>query len=474
MVTPLVAFKRTNISIMKGNTAYPFIDNGAAKLASTGDIDQNTATGGFNGTLKAPNVFLKKDDCIYVKVFATQSTNPNLPSGFPRFTVKAGSSFYNTPVATPLLLGDTMFMNSAIPKDILIKDFFTSIIKMFNLYVQPDPNNEANLLIEPLETFYNGNKTIDWTEKVDYSKEILIKPTSVIEGKDYIYRYKPDNDYYNEDYRIRNESEYGERNISIANDFVNGQKVTELIFSPTPSYGVLTNSMVIPRIIKIDQATGAVSPYDSNIRILYYGGIRAAFGSWARSYNGVNTNETTYAYAGHLDNPFAPTLDLLFDAPKQLYWGGPSNIGSNYTTNNLYNKYYSVFINEITDRNSKIVSLYARLRPLDIFELNFKNFIYISGTVYKLNKVIDYNPAIEGVCKIELVKIKGGYIFTPSTTSNTNTSQNPIKFDIVEGGKNEIRNPAAYSIVKLIDGSVDAVIGLSSSTNINILNGGKD
>jgi len=469
-LNPQSVLSRVTVTIMKGTTGS------IGPIATTGTIETTATSNGFVGTLKASNISCNVGDYIFVTIAYTQSTNPNVATADPKMILASGSSFYNTPVANPILLGDLMYLNSAIPKGIPVKDLFMSVIKMFNLYVQPDPDNETNLLIEPLIDFYSGNTVIDWTDKIDYSKQSIIKPCSAIEGKDYIFRYKPDNDYYNADYLKVTGSNYGEKNISIANDFLKGQKVIEPIFSPTPSVGIIGSKMVIPRIVNIDNNTGAVTPHSSNIRLLYYGGVLNPEGSW--SWHGNNGalvySETTYAYAGHLDHPFTPTLDLLFDTPKQIYWGGPSNIGTTYTDNNVYNKYWSQFVSEITDKNSKVVTLYARLRTLDIFSLNFKNFIHVAGVNYRLNKVIDYNPTSEEVCKIELSKIKGGATFTPTTTGVTGTSQDPILFDIVEGGEDEIRSPSAYAFIHLIDGSKDAIIGISGSGTISLINGGVD
>lgn len=472
---PIAAgFSRLEVKIVKGNTNT----NTKSTIASTGSIDRsNTTFNEFNGTLTAPNIFLGKNDYVYTTVYFSQSTNGSIPIQIAKFTTAAGSGFYNRPVSVPILVGDLMYLNSAIPKDVLMKDYFLSTIKMFNLYVQPDPVDDGNLLIEPLVDFYAGNSVIDWTDKVDTSKEMLIKPCSAIEGKNYKFRFKPDNDFYNADYRDRYESEYGEKNIDIINDFVNGEKLFELSFSPTPSYGVTTNSMVIPRIVSLDPETGGVTPYDSNVRILQYGGVKDAGGvwKWQDIASLTSFNETTYAYAGHLDDPFNPTFDLLFDKPKSIYWGAPSNIGANYTNNNLYNKYYSQFIAEITDRNSKIITLSIRLRPIDMFNLSFENFIHIDGQNYRLNKISDYNPSVDGTCKVELLKIKAGSTFVPFDEElDDGTANDPTKFDILEGGLNEVRSMSAITNVDLVDGGLNAVINLGSINTINLVNGGTD
>jgi hypothetical protein len=463
---------RTNSS----NNVRPI--NGKGIITGTGDaLETNVSSVTYNTLQTIKNVPLQAGDKIFLNVNINRYGYSLLPNTDSKITVSSANYFKATAVTIPVTIGDTMPVNAVIPLEIEQKEFFMSIVKMFNLYVQPDPDNDANLLIETLVDFYEGNSVEDWSDKVDYGKEILIKPISSIEGKDYIFKYKPDNDFYNKDHRDNFDTEYGERNISIANDFLKGKKTFELIFSPTPSVGALTNEMVVPRIVTVNEETGAVLPYQGNIRILYYGGVLSCGGNfkWVAQ-NGTTTlyTQTTYAYAGHLDHPFTPTLDLLFAIPKTIYWGAPSNIGSNYTNNNLFNKYYGQFIDEITDRNSKIVTMWVRLRPIDVFKLNFKNFIHIDGINYRLNRVIDYNPIGEGVCKIELTKIKRGFTFVPFDEEiEGGTAGDPLKFDLVEGGKDEVRSLSAYSYAQLIDGSLDSVINING-ISINVLNGGKD
>jgi hypothetical protein len=405
--------------------------------------------------------------------------------------IHAGSSITNEPVSTPIIEGDTMQVNSAIPKDVLMKDFFKSIITLFNLYVDIDPNNEKNLIIEPLIDFYSGNTVVDWTSKLDLSKEISIRPVSQIEGKNYIFSYKEDKDYYNADYKSRWETIYGQKNIEIDNDFVKGQKKFEVIFAPTPSVGNSSNSMAVPRIVKRNE-DGTVSPITSVVRILYYGGVIDAGGTWKYISN-INTSETPfpsalspeyyytleteYPYAGHLDDPYNPTLDLNWDVPNEIYWGTAGNIGLAYTNNNLFNKYYKQFIEEITDKDSKIVTAYFKLSAVDIFKLSFKNFIHVRGMNYRLNKVLDYDPTtrdLDKTTKVELSKIKQGIPFTPSTVGVDGTGNDLKKFSLLEGGLNEVRRITATNPQLIVEGGEDEVRDMSATNTEFILDGGCD
>lgn len=457
------------------------VNNIATTLATTIVSDSTQTTGGGTYRVTAKNVNLNEGEKVrFVMAVRHSTVFPYYSAGEAIFTFAAGATFTATPVTSPIIEGDLFYLNSAIPKGIPQKDFFLSIVKMFNLYVQPDPVSETNLIIAPLVDFYAAEEVVEWSDKVDYSKPAIIKPISELEGKDYKFKYKKDVDFYNADYLLSTGKEYGERNISVVNDFLKGEKKFELIFSPTPSFGIIANEMVIPRFVKENVNTGAVEPIDTNIRILYYGGVLSAGGSWTINDGTTVRTETTYAYAGHLDHPFTPTLDLLFDMPDFLYWGAPSNIGSNYTNNNLYNKYYSQFIEEITDRNSKVVELTVNLTPSDFAILDFKKLVHIDGINYRLNQIKDYNPGANATCKVVLSKIKKGIPFVPMTIRNLGTSQAVERFGLLNGLQDEARSRiSSRNKIKRVDGTKDSVFfGETMDTNdtagIDMVNGGKD
>ncbi|MFN9982642.1 MAG: hypothetical protein ACK53Y_22125, partial [bacterium] len=106
----------------------------------------------------------------------------------------------NNPTEVQINYGESIVINNTIPKGIFQKDFFASIVKMFNLYVYEDKLVEKKLIIKPFIDFYDGTK-IDWTDKVDRGSVLRIKPMSEFTARYYDYKYKPDNDFYAENYR---------------------------------------------------------------------------------------------------------------------------------------------------------------------------------------------------------------------------------------------------------------------------------
>lgn len=431
----------------------------------------------YDQTWTVPNMYLEKGWTVHVVMLYRALS----------LTIHNETAFSNNPVSAPVIEGDTMMLSSVVPREVKAKDLLLSLIKMFNLYVDQDPNSDTNLLISPRNEFYLNNQVVDWTKKLDLSKEITIKPVSEIDGREYLFTYKADKDYYNQTYSDKWGKIYGQKNKTIINDFVKGQVKFELIFSPTPSVGNNFNDMVIPAIVKYDDL-GQKSPHIGNVRILYYGGVInvSAGGNWKYIsndntetpfvLNGTTqyyyTTETSYPYCGHLDHPKTPNFDLLFETPSEIFWGGSSGIGASYTNNNLYNIYYKQFIEEITDKDSKIVTAYFKLTPVDIFNLNFKNFIHVDGTNFRLNKIIDYNPTSESTTKVELAKLKQGISFTPSIVDTVGTPSDPRNFTIIEGSLNEVQAPFPPTPYQILEGGLNEVRNPGATNPELIIDGG--
>lgn len=326
------------------------------------------------------------------------------------------SSYFNNEVVNSTYVeGSTIDMSSSIPAKVKQRDFIKSLVNMFNLYIQPNPDDEKDLIIEPRDDFYN-NEVIDWSSKIDKSKDIEFLPMGALNSKEYLYTYKQDNDYYNDLYYNTWDEVYGQADFIINNDFLKAEHKTEIIFSPTPSVGQSWYDRVIPTIIKFDDKDG-VQRTEANIRILQWGGMKDTDQQWLHSDSSGVTFKTQYPYSGMYDDPYLPTEDIGFNLTNEIYWANVFNNVITFSNNNLYNKYYKKFIEEITDTNSKIVNGYFYLTPSDISNLSFRKQYYFEGQYFRLNKVENYNP-INPITKCEFLKIKEATVFSSSTQTS--------------------------------------------------------
>ena len=300
----------------------------------------------------------------------------------------------------------TVSMNNNLPKGIFQKDFFLSIVKMFNLYVYQDNINEKQINIAPYIDFYSDAVTnsLDWSQKVDMASTMSIKPMSQLNARYYAYKYTPDADYYNENYFKKYGQSYGDYLYDSEFDFVKDTASTQIIFAPSVLYqptGHGHSDKYYTTIFKLSNNNTQEDPMDSVIRILMAKKLSIAH-AWKIQQDGGGTLATlnTYGYAGHLDDPTNPTVDLNFGAPKELQFPA-----STYPTNNLFNTYHLPYILEITDMESKLLTCRVYLNTLDIYNLDFSKYIWINGTLFRLNKVESYDPTDYRTTQVNLLKV---------------------------------------------------------------------
>lgn len=300
----------------------------------------------------------------------------------------------------PAVLGDSLTINDIIPKNIFQRDFFTSILKLFNLYVTEDKFIEKKLIVKPYTDFYTGGVE-DWSAKMDRAKQITIKPMSEINARYYNFKFKDDSDFYNEQYRKRYNEGYGDRIFDNGLEFAKDTEAVDVIFSSTVLVGYGGEDKVYSTIFK--QSNGNEENIDSVIRILQCKKINSV-ASWdilATNGSTVLDSETNYCYAGHFDDPDVPTNDINFGAPLELFFvlvSGGINL-------NQFNLYYSSYMAEITDKDSRLLTAFFKLNEQDIFNLDFATFKYIDGGLYRLSKVMDYDAGANDLTKCELLRV---------------------------------------------------------------------
>ena len=301
---------------------------------------------------------------------------------------------------------ETVTINSAIPKGIFQKDFFLSICKMFNLYVYDDIYTEKKIYIKPYIDFYptTSANALDWSNKIDRSKPLSIKPMSELNARYYQFKYKDDTDNYNDNYKKKYNENYGDRLYDTDYDFSRDTDSLEVIFASSPLIQVTGMDKRVTQILKLSDNNTKEQSMDSIIRIMQVQKITGVT-SWNIK-NQANTGNlafaTVYGYAGHLhfNDAGVPDNDINFGAPKEVYITTTS-----YPTTNLFNAYYSEYIAEITSKNSKLLTCSALLNTLDINNLDFSKYIYIDGVLFRLNKVENFNPMEYNTTKISLLKV---------------------------------------------------------------------
>lgn len=348
----------------------------------------------ISATIQADNITFNNTDTFYVRLVGTLMT----------IDIDYGRTYITTttPTQVQINLGEGIKINETIPRGIFQRDFFLSIVKMFNLYVYENKFNDKELVISPFVDFYptTSANAEDWTNKIDRSKPLSIKPMSEINARYYNYKFKADNDYYGENYRKKYTEGYGDFIYDTEFDFVKETDTLEVIFAASVLYQATGQDKVFPAIYKKSNTNSSEDRMDSIIRIMQVKKITGV-NSWSIMNGATNLGSyTSYGYAGHLDDPINPQNDINFGAPKELQFSP-----STYPFVNIFNAYHSPYLAEITSKNSKLLTCYGLLDIVDIFNLDFSKYIWIDGVLFRLNKVENFNPMEYNTTKLSFLKV---------------------------------------------------------------------
>lgn len=361
-------------------------------------LDITNATSGWSGQVP---VSIVTGDTIEFWAEVSDSS----PGHTYNLTFLHDGSFVNfkTPsdIPVPVDLGGDVKLNDTIPKNIKQIDFLVSLVKLFNLYVYEDKFQKNLLYITPYVDFYGHDNTdsIDWTYKLNRNKTIKVKPMSELTAQIYNFKYKSDTDYYNDLYTKRYNQNYGDYIFNSNFDFTADSTDVQLIFSSTPLVGYAGEDKVQGTIFKLSGTTEDNT--DSNIRIMQTKKVTGV-ASWdIKDGATVLTSTIDYGYAGHFDDPDAPTNDLNFGALQELFF----TLATGFLSATQFNVYWSPYMAEITDKDSKLVTGNFYLRPQDILTLDFSRFIYLDGVLFRLSKITDFNMSQPGDCEVQLLKV---------------------------------------------------------------------
>lgn len=325
-----------------------------------------------------------------------------------------------------LVPGGTVAVGSFLP-DMTGDVFLKGLITMFNLMVKPSTQDSSVLEIEPLSEFYNSSQdALDWTQLVDYSKELTVQPTINYASKEYNFDFKQDGDYWNTQYQNEYLDNYGEFQILSQSQYATQVTKMALPFSQKPLVEIHA-SLIVPASYQVNfdsSGNGQVVPKKGSSFIVYVGAMRTADWKYHDEFNNQH-NLTQYPYVGHLDDIDTPTSDLNFGVPQTVYY--PATV---YTNNNLL-QYHNTFIQELISRYGKLLTCFAKIDTSIINTLDFRNLININGVVYRLQKISDYDSTKDRTTQVELLRlIQGEGIASGDEFVEEGSTPSPIRTEV--------------------------------------------
>ena len=391
--------------------------------------------------------FAIKVDVKHITTFL--DTNLGQVTDRPKLKVRTkAQSYLQIEQTSAFFNGETIKgINNMLPKG-KQSDFVKGIAQMFNLQFETNPITKQ-VTIEPYDYFYEGlNNAIDWTDKVDYSKSI--KDEFIYDIKsNIVFKYKDaSGDGLLEKFNKRNTLDWGayEENDTSGKFQTGEYKVENSYFSPTfnwyePNYvsaNFIERSPLVPMYFSDDSdlsLTNAIErpekDFEIGARILikgggdyssfngkrmfqffdvdnlsggstdfYYGFNKASFIAFD---NLVSSNDLTTPAISALSQATISDGHQLVDYNLSFSDVVHETVisSSDQKLRGLFFNYYSKMVNQLK-QNPRLKVIYINLTQSDISRLDFKKLIFIDGSYYRLNKIIDFKPHEKESTKIEL------------------------------------------------------------------------
>ena len=276
-------------------------------------------------------------------------------------------------------------------------DFITSIQKMFNLVFVADKTLPNTLKIEPMVEYIASGNTLDWSHKLDLSKDITYYPTTDLQKAKFTFTYSEDGDYFNSLYkdngRVYGRYEVTESDFEVINEFATGEEKVELAFASTPSAPVENTDVVVPKFINAEGQFVQPKP-----RILYY---FADF--FVNMYDEVSDSvvQTAVKCLNNYSTMNATVTDSDLNFAPEI---PPHTIVAN-PYNNLYNRWWRNYYRELYDGQARILEGMFALTLNDIFTFQFSDKIWIIDSWWRVLDIEGYVVGEQNVTKVKLIRV---------------------------------------------------------------------
>ena len=340
-------------------------------------------------------VVLVAGDVLYVEV-ENDSTSSTLSVGGTNYFAGGGERTSLEVVAESSLGGYEVNVAASAPK-MLQFDYLTSLQKLYNLVFIPDELKPGHFRIETFEDYMSSGDTKDWSSKVDYGKDVVIKPTTDLQAAQYRWTYSSGKDFVTKTVEDSLARVYGQYEVTdTGNEFATGVNEVKTKFAPYLMSLVPGTSTPILRLI-----TGDGQPVkDPAPRIAYWGGFSTDFGSFTiKEEDGSDTDISAFPTLTNYSvaQPDPGDNDLNYGMEPAMY---PIVAQPSQT---LYFRFWATYVLELYSTEARVLSCNMNLTEADLQGWSFNDKIYIKDTYYRILS-ISYDANAPGTAQVELIR----------------------------------------------------------------------
>ena len=341
-------------------------------------------------------VGLEAGDTVQLKVLQSTIAANNV------LYVDAGDGTYNSTLfelnKTELFYGQTIYYNLNAP-DMKQIDFVTDVIKMHNCAIVPDRAVPNQLYVVPQSSYLGSGDVLDWTGKLDTSKDIVLSSTADLQKGKFQFTYTAGEDIFSQQYKNVNRI-YGDYEVAgytinpdtAPSDFAIGDQKIQLVTRSLPAGVVNGSGYVIPMFIDSSLKFKAPGPH-----CLFEAGSYP-LALWNDNTSAVvTTNVSTLNHYSAI-NANIDDEDLNF-APEVP----PHSIITN-PYNNLFNTYWRGYMNSLYNPDARIMEAFFALDLKDVLTFKFSDKVWIQDSYWRILEVSDYKIGLQESTKVTLLK----------------------------------------------------------------------
>ena len=289
-------------------------------------------------------------------------------------------------------------------------DVIRSFLNQWNLIIEQDPDIEQNFKVIPYDDWIDQGATLDFTEVLDVSKPVVIKPATEYMKHDIDYQLKKTNDDLNKRYLDSNGYPYGAVHIDTGISYTEGSQQLFTIFAPYPTSRVTDTNMFIARYYKdqdkpsLEKIVPQLFFYNGTIDLppsseWYYDDYQ---GSTQKNDRYPNCSNFRYNGSNQVDQT-SQDLNFAFNYPfdSEFYIVESTDL-------TIYNQYHFGYNSRLYDLGNRIIECSVFMSPalFNSIRMNEKIILSLNGSPgeYRILVIKEYPINLSDSVNVILMK----------------------------------------------------------------------
>lgn len=313
---------------------------------------------------------------------------------------------------------------------------FNEILKYCKIYrigISVDEFNRR-VIFKPYTKYFKDYNVVDWTDKIDMSKDFVIKPVT-LENKYILFNYEDNKTKLGSSYKDKYGVNYGDYRLITEYNFNSETKNlfekiktsivnTDNVLSWSNLYDYHTIIYSFPNEIMVYNKDKDSKQVDIFGSFFFHNGTTSFSNEDALHLRSVKISDdttfqqinNTYFYtqgaAPTLTVEYYPLLDIVkgknmcvFNIPKENY----TYINNYANKNTIYHNFWEKYINERYNVQNKKITCYVKLNPTEYNSFDWNKLVKIDNQLCVVNKIYDYDVQSSSPTKVDLITIQDMY-----------------------------------------------------------------